>query len=377
MQRYDKPGNLDLAVSALENAVKTDPRFALAYAQLGEAYRLRYRTDHNSKWLVEAEANCRKAIELDDRLSDVYVTLGRIHDSAGKHDLALQEFQHALDLNPRDAAALAGTGMAYANAGKLPEAEAAYRKAVDLRPNDWDGYNNLGMFLQQHNQVAESIPQYQHALQLTPDNAQVLLNLGGAYADAGDPHSLALAESTLKKSIAINPTYAAYANLGFLLFRTHRYPESMNATRQALGLNDSDYSVWDNLRATAEWMEDQGTAQNAALRETSLLRDYLNLHPQDANAVATLAEVASKYGPRDQALPHIRTALALSSNDPGVLETVAVTYENLGDRAAASKFMNDAFTKGYSYESAQDDPEAQKLLRDPAIHPTGKTSRNQ
>jgi serine/threonine-protein kinase len=267
--------------------------------------------------------------------------------------------------------------MAYANAGKLPEAEAAYRKAVDLRPNDWDGYNNLGMFLQQHNQVAESIPQYQHALQLTPDNAQVLLNLGGAYADAGDPHSLALAESTLKKSIAINPTYAAYANLGFLLFRTHRYPESMNATRQALGLNDSDYSVWDNLRATAEWMEDQGTAQNAALRETSLLRDYLNLHPQDANAVATLAEVASMYGPRDQALPHIRTALALSSNDPGVLETVAVTYENLGDRAAASKFMNDAFTKGYSYESAQDDPEAQKLLRDPAIHPTGKTSRNQ
>ncbi|MEA2261012.1 MAG: eukaryotic-like serine/threonine-protein kinase [Acidobacteriaceae bacterium] len=370
MQRYDKPGNLDLAVTALENAVRTDPKFALAYAQLGEAYRLRYRTDHNSKWLVEAEANCRKAIQLDDRLSDVYVTLGRIHDSAGKHDLALQEFQHALDLNPRDATALAGTGMAYANAGKLPEAEAAYRKAVDLRPNDWDGYNNLGMFLQQHNKVAEAITQYQHALQLTPDNGQVLLNLGGAYADAGDPHSLELAESALSKSIEINPTYAAYANLGFLLYRTHRYPESMRATQQALRLNGSDYSVWDNLRMTAEWMGDQPDAQSAASREVSLLRDYINLHPQDANAVATFANVASKYGPRDQALPHIRTALALASTDPDVLETIAITYENLGDRPSASKFMNNAFARGYSYHLALDDPEAQKLLRDPAVHVT-------
>jgi eukaryotic-like serine/threonine-protein kinase len=40
-QRYDKPGNLDLAIGELENAVKTDPRFALGYAQLGEAYRLK------------------------------------------------------------------------------------------------------------------------------------------------------------------------------------------------------------------------------------------------------------------------------------------------------------------------------------------------
>src|SRR5262249_45273708 len=36
MQRYDKPGNLDQAVSALQEAVKTDAQFALGYASLGE-----------------------------------------------------------------------------------------------------------------------------------------------------------------------------------------------------------------------------------------------------------------------------------------------------------------------------------------------------
>ena len=372
MQRYDKPGNLDLAVTSLEDAVKADPHFALAYAQLGEAYRLRYRTNRNNKWLIEAEANCRKAIEIDDRLSDVYVTLGRIHDSAGKHDLALQEFQHALDLNPRDATALAGMGMAYANAGKLAEAEAAYRKAVDLRPDDWDGYNNLGNFLQEQNKPAEAIAQYQHALQLTPDNAQVLLNLGGAYVDSNDPKSLALAEAALKKSIAISPSYGAFANLGVFLYRMHRYHEAMTAYRQALQLDDSDYAVWDNLRMAAEWIPDQVTAQSAASREVLLLGDYLHLHPQDANGAATFADVVSRYGPRDQALAHIRTALALSASDPGVLETVAITYENLGDHTSASKFMNDALAKGYLYQSALDDPEAQTLLRDPAVHATTK-----
>lgn len=36
MQRYDKPGNLDLAIKSLDMAVEADPRFALGYAQLGK-----------------------------------------------------------------------------------------------------------------------------------------------------------------------------------------------------------------------------------------------------------------------------------------------------------------------------------------------------
>jgi len=32
MQRYDKPGNLDLAIAALNSAVDKDPRFAVGYA---------------------------------------------------------------------------------------------------------------------------------------------------------------------------------------------------------------------------------------------------------------------------------------------------------------------------------------------------------
>ena len=107
-QRYDKPGNLDLAIAALDNAIKADPRFALGFAQLGEAYRLKYQLDKNTKWIDEALANCQKAQQLDDRLPAVYVTLGHIHRNTGKYDLALQEYQRALQLDPRSADAVIG-----------------------------------------------------------------------------------------------------------------------------------------------------------------------------------------------------------------------------------------------------------------------------
>jgi serine/threonine-protein kinase len=372
MQRYDKPGNLGLAIAALENSVKTDPRFAVGYAQLGEAYRLRYRVDQNPEWLTEAEANCKKAIELDSSIPEPYDTLGSIHSSTGKYDLALGEFQKALALNARDPAALGGLARAYENAGRLADAEAAYRKAAAIRPDDWDGYNNLGGFLQRQRKYSDAIAQYQHALQLAPDNAQVLLNLGGTYIDSGDAKNLPLAEAALRESIKLSPSYGAYANLGFLLYQEHRYREAVDATQHALSLNAVDYSVWENLRLAFEWLNDASGAQKAASSEKLLVLDTLKLHPQDPNVVSVYADLCARFGPRDQAESHIQTALALSPNDPNILEAVATAYENLGNRKMALKYMNEAFAKGFPWQVALDDPEAQQLLKDPGLHPPKK-----
>ncbi len=113
--------------------MKTDPRFALGFAELGEAYRLKYQLDRNPKCVDEASANCQRAAQLNDRLPAVCVTLGRIHENMGKHDLALQEYQHALRLNPHDADAQFGMASAYDSAGRIVEAETAYKNIVGTR----------------------------------------------------------------------------------------------------------------------------------------------------------------------------------------------------------------------------------------------------
>lgn len=367
MQRYDKPGNLDEAINALESAVKADPGFALGYAQIGEAYRIKSIVDQNQRWLVQAEANARKAVELDNRIPSVYVTLGRMHDTAGKHDLALEEFKHALQLDPRNPTAMAGMGRAYELAGRANDAEASFRKAADLGPNDWDTHNNLAMFYDRQGKYAESIAEFKRALELAPDSAQVLFNLGATYVDSGDSKYFADAETALKRSIAINPSFPAFANLGALYDREGKYQQASEVTRKALDMNGENYIVWGNLRNDYEWLKEPDKAAEARRREIPLVERAIQQHPRDADAYAQLANLWGEEHDREKALANLRTALALAPNDAGVLDIAADVYESLGDRQQAISYAEKAMRAGYTADALRNDPELQEALKDPAM----------
>jgi len=367
MQRYDQPGNLDLAIHALENAVQTDPRFALGYAQLGEAYRIKNRVEQDPRWIAEALANCKHAIQLDDRLPAAHVTLGHVHLAQGEHDLALQEFQRALDLNPHDASALSGLASAYEVSGRIPDAEDAFKKAAALQPGAWDPIDELGDFYDRQGKYAEAVEQYKRALALTPDNAQIYLNLGATYIDWGRPQDLPAAEAALQRSIALNPAYPAYANLGNLYLTQQRYAEAAAVTEKALALSDKDYQVWDNLILAYTWLKQPEKAAAARAHMLTLLEQAVKLRPKDADAQATLATTYAHAGQREKATDAVSTALALAPDSPSVLAEAAQAYQLLGHHTQAVATFQKALEKGYSWEQAKMDPELQPVLADPAF----------
>jgi len=370
-QRYDKAGNLDLAIAALNNAVKADPRFALGFAQLGEAYRLKYRLDKDKKWIEEALENCQKAQQLDDRLPMVYVTLGKIHGYTGKYDLALQEYQRALQLDPRNADAVIGLGMSYDSAGRTVDAEAAFRKAIALRPDSWDGYNQLAGFLYDHRRYEEAVAQYRHAIELTPDNAALYLNLGAVYSDMGDKH-YSEAEQMLRKSIALEPSYPAYANLGHLYLQEQKFAEAAAATEKALQLNDKDYVVWGNLASAYQGLKDKEKEGQARDHGIALLEQAALDTPRDAIVQSTLGMLYAKKKLREKAISRIQSALALSPDDPNVLATIGVAYEDLGDRVQALQYIEKSLQKGYDLADLKNTPDLQGLLSDPSFKPSDK-----
>ena len=370
-QRYDKPGNLDLAINALDDAVKTDPRFALGYAQLGEAYRLKYQLDKNTKWIDEALANCNKAIALDDRLPAVYATLGYIHRSTGKYDLALGEYQRALQLDPHNADAQLGLARSYDSAGRIADADAAFREAIALQPDSWEGYNRFASFLYSHQRYAEAVAEYKHAIQLTPDNAPLYLNLGAVYSDMGERH-YAESEQMYQKSISIAPTYPAYANLGYLYLQQQKYAEAAAAEEKALQMNDRDYLVWGNLAFAYEVLQNKDKAGQARDRELALLEQTVLSTPRDALAQARIALLYAKKKMRDNAVSHMQSALALAPEDANVLEDVGEAYEDLGDRDQALKYIEKSLQKGYSLADLKLIPDLAGLLSDPHFHAPAK-----
>ena len=359
LQRYDKLGNLDRAVASLDQAVLADPKFAVAYAQLGEAYRLKYVLDQNPRWLAQALPYCQKAAELGDRA--VYVTLGRIHELTGKHDLAVQEFQRALEFDPRDAEALGGLAESYENSGRIQDAETAFQRAAAIRPDYWNGYNALALFYDRQGRYSDAIAQLQKAIELTPDNAQVYLNLGAVYSDTGDVKLFLNAEQALKKSLELAPSYAAYANLGNLYYLEKRYSESASMTEKALQLNGNNYLVWYNLIGAYKWLKETDKANAAREQMLAVLVQTTNLKPKDPLAHSSLAIVYAEKKLRDKALMQIQTALALSADDPEVLENVGIAYEVLGDRRKALEFVKKALQTGFALERLMGDPDLQNL----------------
>ncbi len=370
--RYDTPGNLDLAISALNGAVKTDPRFALGFAELGEAYRLKNQIDPNPKWINEASANCSHALQLDDHLSAAYITLGEVHALGENFDLALQEYQQALQLEPHKADAIMGIARVYERMGRKADAEEAYKKGAALRPDDWDGYNTLGNFYVDQGKYAEAIAQLQHAAELTPDNSIVYANLAAAYINRGDAKDLPLAEAALKKSIELGPNYPAYSNLAYLYMSEKRYADSVAMSQKALQINDQNYLVWANLMTAYRFLNQTANSEAARERAIGLLEQKVKAEPHDALTQVSLADLYAEKGLREKAITRVQAALARSPDDPNVLELAGETYEALGDRRHALENVEKALQNGYSLDDLKDVPELKNLLSDANFRPNPK-----
>ena len=365
LQRYDKPGSLDTSMQHFNDAVKIDPRFALAYAKLAEAKRLKSRLTTDPHLLERALADGQRAAEINDQLAPVHVALGGIHLDAGRNDLAAQEFQRALALDPRNAEAHQRLASAYESMGRPADAESGLKKAIALRPDYWDGYNSLGIFYIRIAKYPDAAAQFRKVLELTPDNANAWINLGVALRNLRD---IAGARQAYERSIAITPSYAAYSNLAVIIYGEADYVKAAEIYEKALKLDDHNWRTWHGLALAYLAAGLDNKARPALERSVKLAEAALTASPNDA---LTHAYVASEYaylGLRDKALSQIETALALAPNDQRVLALAGGVYEKLGDRAAALKWLKAALAHGSSRESLQRDPNFRKLREDPAFH---------
>jgi serine/threonine protein kinase/Flp pilus assembly protein TadD len=372
MQRYDRPGNADLAISALNSAVDKDPRFALGYATLGEAYRLKFLMDHDPRWIGQATTNCLKAIQLDDRLPAVHVTLGHLNATLGKNDLALREFQKAIEISPRTADALVGMADVYERTGRVAQAETHYKNAVALRPDYWDGYKALGDFYDRQKRRPEAIAQYQRVFELTPDNPEAYSDLGVIYMELNDSQSSAAAEAALQKSIQLAPNYQAYANLGWLYIGQKRYADSAKATEKALELNDKDWRVWGNLLLAYTWLKDIEKIRSTRAKTLALLEQYASVNSKEAEVQSMLSVFYAEDKLREKAISHATAALALAPKDPWILADVAQTFDQLGDRKQAIQYAQASVKNGFTVIDLQERPGLSGLLADPGFRYRGK-----
>jgi len=136
------------AISFLQEAVRLDPNYALAYAKLSQAWRqyaVSFATDDVSKAYDEARRAADEAVRLAPDLVDVRMTVGLLAMTPGLHfPAAEKEFRQVLQASPNNAAAKNALTLSLLAQGRLTEAEEACREALSLDPLLTTLWYNLG-----------------------------------------------------------------------------------------------------------------------------------------------------------------------------------------------------------------------------------------
>ncbi len=168
------------AIALFEQAIKVDPKFALAYTGLADCNALLnwYQEPQPPDAWSDAKQAAVKAVALDPDLAEAHASLAFIkfhfdRDYKGSED----EFRRAINLKPNYATAHQWYAFLLSAQGRHSEAVAVIRRAEELEPHSAVIANAVANVLFLARLYDESIAQAKHSLEIDPSSvgAHVIL----------------------------------------------------------------------------------------------------------------------------------------------------------------------------------------------------------
>lgn len=277
-------GKLEDAVAKYQEALLSNPNSDIARTQLGIAYYL--------------------LPELDE--------------------LAQQELEKALEINPSNVTALAflcvvRSDLAYSRDSKdFGPAEEACQKALQLDAQNARAHTFLGEVYAAQGRKDEGLTEALRGLELAPNDPFVLTSLGYVRALRDEWNE---AVSNYQGAIALQPNFAfIHLLLAEALRETQRWDESLAAARAALDLQQGYESRAHTNMGHTLWHKGDGDGAIAEFQQAVTL--------DEAEDYAYWGWGAVLYEREDYqgALPHLERAAALAPNKAGYQAWLGACY---------------------------------------------------
>ncbi len=174
--------------------------------------------------------------------------LGLAWMGVGKYDMALEEFDKVIRLNPQYYLAWYNAGVAYQIQGDLEKARQAYEESLKINPAYFRSYYNAGIVYKRLGELDLAVKSYDKAITLDPRHPFVYNNLGVALTEIGDYKR---AEDVFKMAVEMNPSYEkAFYNLGNVYFRNKEYVKAAGAYKAAVSLRPDYKEAEEMLKET-------------------------------------------------------------------------------------------------------------------------------
>jgi len=294
----------------------------------------------------EAEAPLRKAVELNPKYGWAWAELGHLLSAhLGRYDEAEEILRKSVELSPNDSWAwLSLATLLHRSLQRYAEAEQVCRRAIEADSNSDDAWFELGNLLFAHLGREDDAEQaFRNALELNPKLNRARISLGMLYTHQKRYDK---AENCYREAFEEQPEAEPLVRLGRLLHKhLKRYDEAEDAYRRAIDIDPSFAEGW--LGLIELYLKPFSNAETASKKA----QDFINLSPQDATRLNSVARVFYKWGPK-QFLPvaenWARNAVLLNEDSWDHIHTLALILgrENKWEEALtlAPKFLDAAAT---------------------------------
>lgn len=380
---YAQQQNWPLADKAFQQAMQTDPNFALAHLHRGIALENEQRaTPANTDLLQQALDELSRAAQLDPQNAVAELELGKALATAGRDEDAILRFQQALKLSPsltdadnelamalqrtgavqdaiplfeqvvavqpQNTAAISNLALALVQTGKAKDAVSYAQRVLSIAPNDPGAHQILGVAYLQQSNVDDALREFRAALAVTPDNPQLHYNLGLALKLKDD---LPDAVKELEEAARLDPESPdAPYTLGILYMQTGRFDEAVKNLTQSLERRPGNGDGWAVLGSV---YRQQGKNEDAA----NALRKAIDLLPNQPGPHITLASVLQDEGKKDEAVVERKkaadlTRVAVNRQRAQFATNAANSYLEKGQIADAVTHYQDAINSDPTFAEA-------------------------
>jgi len=286
-----KQGKLPDAIASIRKSLQLDPSLPGAHLFLGIA---EYQSNDTDNALVDL----RQELKQDPKNVQALTWLGIVELNAGHPELASEPLDRAAELSPKDEnvldyqvqAHMAEAKQSYTVLYKLNPASwrlhrlnaaidaqaqdhkgaiEEYQLAIKLAPREPELYEGMGWEYRKLGQADQAAKSFAEQLRLTPGNPIAMYNLGSAQVDNGQEQAaLPLLQQVVK--IYNHPTGADYY-LGRALVAAGKNDEAVLAFQRATTLNgEMQRRAWYQLSQIYRHMGKTADARAAAVKYEQL-----------------------------------------------------------------------------------------------------------
>lgn len=155
----EQTGDLESALTDLDQSIKLDPRYAKTYAARGILY-------YKLHSFAAAINDLDQAIILDNNCFEAYNTRSIIRRLSGDLDGAIVDINRGLNINPKDAIMYSSRGTIYLNIGDYKRAINDFDQAIALNRNLGQPYFNRGLAKEAMGNLQGAMADFQAAANL-------------------------------------------------------------------------------------------------------------------------------------------------------------------------------------------------------------------